>query len=362
MKPSIDQFCIPATGSLLRAIACMDMNNKGFVLAVDEKKRFLDTVTDSDLRRAVLTALDMEMSVGEFLADRKIFDHRKPITASLGADKSTLVRLMQTHSARQIPLLNADKCVVDIAFRNDLLPGTEHALQAVIMAGGYGTRLGPLTVDMPKPMLPIGNQPLLERLIVQLRRSGIRRIHVSTHCNPEKITDHFGDGSSFGVELRYVSEDTPLGTAGALGLIKETQDPFLVVNGDILTDLDFRAMAVYHQDHGADLTVAVRQHGVRVPYGVIENDGVAVINIVEKPSMNFLINAGIYLLSPSATCIVRAGMRLDMPDVIQLLLEENKKVVSFPIREYWIDIGHPADYEQAKQDISGSIKLQDDGG
>ena len=157
-------------------------------------------------------------------------------------------------------------------------------LQAVVMAGGQGLRLRPLTEDIPKPMLPVGERPLLEHIVGQLRESGIRRVNVTTHYKPEKIKDHFGDGQEFGVEMSYVSEGRPLGTAGALGLMDRPQEPVLVMNGDILTQVDFRSMLAYHQEHAADMTVAVRQYDLEVPYGVVESNGVYVQRLQEKPT------------------------------------------------------------------------------
>src|ERR1044072_3325114 len=171
-------------------------------------------------------------------------------------------------------------------------------MRAVIMAGGYGTRLLPLTDQIPKPMLPVGDRPLLEIIVDQLKEAGIRQVNVATHYKSEAISDHFKNGEDFGVDIRYVKEDQPLGTAGALSLLEESDEPLLVINGDILTRVDFHAMLNFHREHAADLTVAVRQYEFRVPYGVIDTDGVAVTGISEKPMVRQFINAGIYLLNP----------------------------------------------------------------
>jgi len=187
--------------------------------------------------------------------------------------------------------------------------------------------------------------------IEQLREGGIRQINITTHYKAEKIVDHFGDGSDFGVRINYVNEDRPLGTAGALGLMEKPNSLLLVINGDILTQMNFRAMLSYHQEHKADLTVAVRKYDLKVPYGVIENKGAFVQKLVEKPSLSFFVNAGIYLLEPSVYRYVPNGQHFDMTDLIQRLLEAKRPVASFPIVEYWLDIGQPADYDQAEKDI-----------
>ena len=224
-----------------------------------------------------------------------------------------------------------------------------------MMAGGFGTRLRPLTEDLPKPMLPLGSRPLLELIVEQLRDAGIRRLNVATHYKGEVISEHFKDGQDFGVDIRYVKENQPLGTVGALSLLEESDEPLLVINGDILTRVDFRAMHNFHREHGADLTIAVRQYDMRVPYGVVDTDGVAVRGISEKPVLKQFINAGIYLLSPTVKRMIPNGEPYDIPDLIQLLLKEGRTVVSFPVREYWLDIGEAGQYDQAQSDIANGV-------
>ena len=185
----------------------------------------------------------------------------------------------------------------------------------------------------------------------QLRDAGIRRVAITTHHLADQITGHFGDGHAYGVDLEYVSEDQPLGTAGALRLVKESEQPLLVINGDILTGVRYDLMLDYHRRHGADLTVGVRPCELVLPYGVIECRGAQVTSIREKPRSQFLINAGVYLVEPSARDLIPAGRRSDMTDLIGRLLEAGRSVVSFPIIEYWLDIGQPADYEQAHADL-----------
>jgi dTDP-glucose pyrophosphorylase/CBS domain-containing protein len=344
-------FCVFKESLIRQAITCIDQNSKGVALIIDDQGHLIGTITDGDIRRAILDGVKLDAPVSEMLALKKDPSYLKPITAPLGMHRSALMQLMKVHLVRQIPLLDECGRVAGLMVLDDLLPERSLPLQAVIMAGGYGTRLRPLTEDMPKPMLPVGDRPLLERMIDQLRESGIYKINISTHYKPEKITQHFGDGSKFGVQLNYVSEPLPLGTAGALAALKDIEDPLLVINGDILTGVDFRAMMIYHQEHQADLTVAVRQYDIQVPYGVIECDGPLVKKIEEKPLYNFFINAGMYLLNSQVCNYIPAGKHFDMTDLIQTLMDRDRKVISFPIREYWLDIGQTADYEQAQKDI-----------
>lgn len=338
-------------GTIREAIITIDRNARGIVLVTDEALRLLGTVTDGDVRRVILAGVDLDSEVGVLLARKADSSYARPVVAPAGAGRAQLLALMQERSVHQIPLLDEQGCVVGLATLDDLLPGQGSAVQAVIMAGGFGKRLFPLTADLPKPMLPVGGRPLLERTIDQLRIAGIKQVNITTHYLAEKITEYFGDGSAFGVQLSYVAEDRPLGTAGALGLIAAPTEPVLVINGDILTNVDFRAMLAFHREQHADLTVAVRQYEVRIPYGVVESDGPYVKRIREKPQHSFLVNGGIYLLEPSVYDYIPPGERFDMPDLIQALLDRGRPVVSFPIVEYWLDIGQVADYERAEEDI-----------
>jgi NDP-sugar pyrophosphorylase family protein len=261
--------------------------------------------------------------------------------------------MMNELSIRQIPIVDTDKRVVDMAFLSDLVKDYELPLRAVIMAGGYGTRLRPLTDDTPKPMLPVGGRPILQHTIEQLKKSGVRRVDVTTHYKADVISDHFGDGHDFGLQMEYIHENSPLGTAGALREVDGWTEPLLVINGDILTEVNFRALLDYHREHKALLTVGVRQYQVQVPYGVVECEGPSITCISEKPKLSFLVNAGIYLLDPRVRSFIPNNQRCDMTDLILRLVQEKCAVVSFPIVEYWLDVGSLVDYEQAQRDANG---------
>jgi dTDP-glucose pyrophosphorylase len=334
-----------------QAIICIDKNRKGIVLVTDKERRLLGTITDGDVRRAMLSGYGLDVPVSQLLARKNTSPYPQPVTAPIETERATLLELMQERVVQQIPLLDTEGRVVDLVTLDDLLPNRVQPLQAVIMAGGFGTRLHPLTENVPKPMLPVGGQPLMELTIKQLRQAGIRQVNITTHYMPEKITEHFGDGHDFGVDLNYVNENSPLGTAGALGLMEAPNEPLLVINGDILTQVDFRAMLVYHQEHKAVATVAVRKYDLNVPYGVVESDGALVQGLVEKPLLKFFVNAGIYLLEPIVHNYIPKDQRFDMPELIQRLLDEKQTVASFPVFEYWLDVGQHTDYVQAQEDV-----------
>jgi dTDP-glucose pyrophosphorylase len=332
-------------------MACIDRNAKGIALVVDNEGYLIATVTDGDIRRAVLAGIDLDQSIQELLKQRESKSRIQAITAPVETSDVELIRLMNEHSIRHIPLLDGSRRVVDVVLLSELIKEYDLPLSAVVMAGGYGTRLHPLTESVPKPMLPVGDRPLLELVIEQLRQAGIRRVNLTTHYKGDIISEHFGDGKDFGMEISYVKEDHPLGTAGALSLLDTSDVPLLVINGDILTQIDFRAMLNFHWEHEADMTVGVKQYEFRVPYGVIETDGVAVIGISEKPLVQHFINAGIYLINPEVCRYVPTGQPFDIPDLISQLVADGRLVISFPIVEYWLDIGSDVDYEEAQKAV-----------
>jgi dTDP-glucose pyrophosphorylase len=348
----LEPLWLPAGSSLREAMACIDSNRTGIALVVDGERRLLGTVTDGDLRRAMLADLDLAEPVTALLERQRELERGRPVplTAPAATPGAELVALMRRYEVRQIPLVDDEGRVVDLALLSELIGTEGPPLRAVVMAGGYGTRLARLTEETPKPMLPVGDRPLLELIVERLRDAGIRHVNLTTHYRAETIASHFGDGSEFGVEIEYVSERTPLGTAGALGLL-QADGPLLVMNGDILTRVDFRALHLYHQEHDADLTVAVRPYELRVPYGLVELEAAAVTAVTEKPLVRGFVNAGIYLLEPEVCGLVAPGEPLEMPQLIELALAGGRRVVGFPLREYWLDIGRLADYEQALADV-----------
>jgi dTDP-glucose pyrophosphorylase len=357
MTINLSDLCITADKSVRQAMESIGRNRKGIVLIVDEGRRLIGTITDGDVRRAILDGKDLDTTVSELLKRKSNTPYPEAVTAPVGTQHAALIRLMQERFVRQVPLLDPDGRVTGLVTLDEVVPSQILPLRAVIMAGGFGTRLHPLTEDLPKPMLPVGGRPLMEVIINQLHQAGIRKISVATHYMSEKILNYFGDGSKYGVELNYVKEDSPLGTAGAIGLMEATQERQLIINGDILTCINFRALLAYHEEHEADLTVAVRKYDMNMPFGVIESDGVFVRGLVEKPVYSLFVNAGIYLMEPRVRNYIPKNQCFDMTELINCLLGAGRPVVSFPILEYWLDIGNHHDYEQSKKDFSeGKLK------
>ena len=352
MYTDLTTLSVAPESSIPEALAQMDKSGAGIVLVVGEDGKLLGTVTDGDIRRGILANMSFDAPVGKLLDQKAGSSYAQPIVETIGADATAMLRTLRRHRIRHLPLVDLEQRVVGLVTLDEFVSRETPPLQAVVMAGGYGTRLRPLTDELPKSMLPVGGRPLLELIIEQLRQSGISRVNLTTHYRKDVIAQHFGDGHGFGVDIQYVEEDQPLGTAGALSLLETTDSPILVINGDILTRIDFRNMLDFHREHEADMSVAIRPEEFRLPYGVVTTDGVTITGISEKPVVKHLINAGIYLLNPSVCRYIPAGQPYDMPELIENLVKDGRRVVGFPVGEYWIDIGKAEDYQRACDDVA----------
>jgi dTDP-glucose pyrophosphorylase len=338
---------IPPQATIAEALRRLEIAGTGALLVCEPDGRLYGLLTDGDIRRAILGNVPLSTGCGTVASTQ-------PLLGRPDLTPAQALELMDTGRAfvlNQLPLVDERGVAAGLLLRSDLANRERLEMSAVIMAGGFGTRLLPLTERTPKPMLPVGDRPLLERTINQMRRSGIHQVVVSTHYLADQITNHLGNGQAHGVDISYLSEDQPLGTAGALRLLGRRPEPLLVINGDILTGLRYEEMLAYHREQSAEITIGVRQCDIEVPYGVIDCEGAAVRGIREKPHMSFLINAGVYLLEPSVYQDIPEGRRFDMTDLIQRLLDQGRRVACFPIVDYWLDIGQPADYAQAQADV-----------
>jgi dTDP-glucose pyrophosphorylase/predicted transcriptional regulator len=344
----LEMVTLLPSASIAEAIAQLDRAGTGALVLCSADRMLVGLLTDGDIRRAILRDVSLETPCEKVA-------RLEPVTIGTSLSATEALGLMVKNDINHLPVVDAAGCVIRFLVRRNLARRGGTALSAVIMAGGYGKRLLPLTEQLPKPMLPVGDRPLLELTIQQLRRSGIRDISLTTHYLSESIVRHFGDGSAFGVRLTYLKEEYPLGTAGGLKLMKQPGNPFLVINGDIITGVPFQQMLDFHRKHHALLTVGVRKYDVDVPFGVVELDEVYVSRIREKPSFNLFINAGAYLLEPEVCDFIPSGRRFDMTELIQRLIEAGRVVVSFPIMEYWLDIGRHEDYVKAQEDIRNGV-------
>lgn len=335
--------------SLEQAIEVLDKAALRIALVVDEAGVLLGTLTDGDVRRALLRHLSLDMPVHEVM-------NANPKIAGQDWTESRILTVMEQYEVLQLPLVDSDQKIVGLANLHDLLNKHRHDNPVFLMAGGFGTRLRPLTNSCPKPMLKVGDKPILEQILQNFVDAGFHRFYISTHYMPEVIRDYFGNGEQWGVSIKYIHEDEPLGTGGALGLLPhdEIDQPLFMMNGDLLTSLNIHSFLEFHENHNSVATMCVREYEHQVPYGVITSEGAQIKSMVEKPVHKFFVNAGIYLLNPELVKSVKHGMRVDMPTLLEHQIEAGKPVNMFPIHEYWLDIGRMDDFHRAQNEAEGT--------
>lgn len=332
---------------LVEAVRLIEASHRRIAIVVSENGKLLGTLTDGDIRRCLLAGGTLHTMVASAM-------NADPVCAQEGSSSGYLLDLMRNGNIMAVPVVDKDGHFVRLMHRTDLDPneklhGKADFAFAVIMAGGEGMRLRPITEKIPKPMVDIGGMPLLERQIERLAKAGLNRIYLSVNYLSKVIEDHFGDGTCFGLEIRYLREKEKMGTGGALTLLPEKPTgPILVMNGDILTTSDFSSLNAFHSIHSAEITVAAVDYCVNIPFGVVQNSGSKVIGLVEKPSQRFLCNAGIYALAPSVLELLPQVGAFNMTDLIESCLAVGKPVAVFPVHEYWSDIGTPADLDKAR--------------
>lgn len=330
--------------SMQEAIEVLNNSSIKLVTVVDDNECLLGVITDGDIRRAILNFKALDTLVTDIMC-------HNPITAYETESKTFVMALLKKNKLQHIPIVDKKNQLKNIITKDSLLHKSQTSNTVFLMAGGFGTRLQPLTQSCPKPLLKIGKKPILETILDSFCQHGFNRFYISVHYKAQMIKDYFSSGSDFGVDIDYVEETSPLGTAGALSLLPEQLEPVIVMNGDLLTKVDFSELLAYHQEENAAITMCVREYEYQVPYGVINSNKNQVTSIVEKPIERYFVNAGIYVISPQVIKSISFQERLDMPDLINKCLENNEKVSMFPIHEYWLDIGRMSDFERAQSDI-----------
>lgn len=337
--------------TLEKAIKVLDRAALRIVLVVDNQQKLLGTMTDGDLRRALIKHQPLDTAVENVM-------NPQPRVATLDWSRERLRHVMEQQQVLQLPIVDEQYRIIGLESLHELLNQQTQDNPVFLMAGGFGTRLRPLTNDCPKPMLKVGDKPILQVILESFVKAGFHLFYISTHYMPEMIRDHFGDGSQWGVSIQYIHEDEPLGTAGALGLLPkdEIDKPLFVMNGDLLTTLNFQSLLQFHEAHPASATMCVREYEYQVPYGVIESQGHHITSMVEKPLQRFFVNAGIYLLDPVLIQRISHNQRIDMPTVLENEIAGDRKVNMFPIHEYWLDIGRMEEFARAQKDIAGSLQ------
>ena len=330
-------YLLSTDATIRDAIAVLEKNQCSVI--VDSEEYILGTVTDRDIRKALLGQTSLDASVCGIM-------NKSPTILTFPLEPSEIRRKLSKITFEQFPVVDSQQKVVGLHTNRELLQ-VKFSNRVVLMAGGLGSRLAPLTETCPKPLLKVGHQPVLETIIESFLEHGFHRFFISVNFHSEMIENYFQDGRQWDISIEYLREKKPLGTAGSLGLLDEPlEQPLIVMNGDLLTKLNFRSLLEFHEDHDALITMCVRECDFQVPYGVVKLDGSYASTLEEKPVHRFFVNAGIYVISPEILTSIPKNQFYNMTDVINPLLKQ-KKVASFPIHEYWVDIGKIEDFQQA---------------
>ncbi len=346
MKP-IDAIRLSLSSTIRDALQIINNGAMQMAIVTDSEGKLLGTVTDGDIRRGLLNNLSLGDTVETIL-------HTTPTVATLSDTKEDILKKALDKKLHQIPIVDDKYHVFGIQEINDLIKPVTKPNMVVLMVGGLGSRLRPLTEETPKPMLKVGNKPILQTIVEKFAEYGFSEIVLCVNYKSHIIQDYFGDGNAFGVSITYIFEEDRMGTAGALSLLKTLpKDPFFVMNGDLLTNINFDHLCNYHLSQNAMATMCVREYDFQVPYGVVNMDGNNILSIHEKPLHKFYVSAGIYMLNPEAIRFIPHNQFYDMPTLFEALITENQKTISFPIREYWLDIGQMEEYERANQEYAG---------
>lgn len=345
MMTDLKKMTIKADASLREVMSVIDTSGRQIALVIDEHGALVATVTDGDIRRGLLRGLGLETPVAQVM-------HSNPTTVLTGASATSVQQLMRERGVNHIPVVDSVGRLVALAMRDGLTGVEPRDNRVILMAGGLGTRLRPLTDTVPKPMLPVGGKPILELILRNFTEQGFHDFTISLNYKGDMIRDYFGAGTRFNARINYLEEDKQMGTAGALSLLEtRPEKPFIVMNGDLLTAIPFDALIRFHQETNALATMCARDYPMQVPFGVIEVDDTALRRIVEKPTYSYFVNAGIYVLSPEALDYVAADEFLDMPTLFERIMASGERASVFPIREYWMDIGRPEDLDRARAEF-----------
>lgn len=311
------------------------------VLIVGDSGELLGTISDGDIRRGLLRGLDMS-------SPAMSITHRNALVVPRQVDRGTVRQLMIVNKIMQVPIVDDGHRVVGLHFWDEITMPPVRSNLMIIMAGGMGTRLHPHTETCPKPLLPVAGRPMLEHIIERAKIDGFSRFILAIHYLGHMIEQHFGDGTRLGVEIEYLREEIPLGTAGALKLLDpQPESPFIVTNGDVITDIRYGELLDFHVRHNAMATMAVRMHEWQHPFGVVQTQGVDIVGFEEKPIARSHINAGVYALAPEALSYLPTGTPCDMPNLFGFLQADAKRTIAYPMHEPWLDVGRPGDLELA---------------
>ena len=332
--------------TILKAIELIDTSALQIAMVINKSGKLLGTVTDGDIRRAILRGISLDQPVKEIM-------FHEPTVAGNQENRDSIIATMKSKHLRQIPIVDQNGRVIGLDIWDELINTFARDNIVVLMAGGLGTRLGELTKNCPKPLLRVGNKPVLETILESCKEYGFNKYYISVNYRANMLKEYFGDGSRWGIDIKYIEENKRLGTAGALGLLPEAPAlPLIVMNADVLTKINFKHLMDFHEECHSVATMCVREYEFQVPFGVVQVDNHRLTNIQEKPIQRFFVNAGIYVLNPEAISFVPHNDYFDMPSLFNKLLQKEQKTTAFPIHEYWLDIGQVDDFSRANGEYS----------
>lgn len=336
--------CVSADASLHQVIHVLNDAALKIALVVSPEDVLLGTITDGDIRRGLLRGLDMSSPIDSIV-------NREAFVVPPGLPRKAVIHLMRTNKLLQLPIVDVERRLLGLHLWDEIAEVIEKQNLVVIMAGGQGKRLRPHTTSCPKPLLPVAGKPMLQHIIERAKQEGFNRFMIAIHYLGEMIEGYFGDGARLGVRIDYLRETSPLGTAGALSLLNPWPDlPFVVINGDVISDIRHGEILDFHQRHESMATMAVRLHEWQHPFGVVQTNGIEIIGFEEKPVVRSHINAGVYVLCPSALKSMSEGAYCDMPTLFERLQARGQRTVAYPMHEPWLDVGQPDDLAKANRE------------
>jgi len=340
---NIEKIKIAIDTTIKQALKIISEGAFQIAIVVDKKEKLVGTLTDGDIRGGFLKGLNINSPV-------KSIVNKNPIIVKKTETKEKLLKIALSNKIHQIPVVDKNYKVIGIHIIDELITPKDKSNKVVIMAGGRGMRLRPLTKNIPKPMLKVGNKPILQTIVEKFKESGYENFVICVNYKSKIIRNYFGDGKNFGVKIKYIQEKTRMGTAGALSLFqKKPNKPFFVINGDLLTNLDFDKMLDYHIHHDSKATMCVAEYNIELPYGEVKLDDENLISIEEKPAHKVFVNAGVYILNPKCIDLIPKKF-YDMPTLFKKIIKRKIKTISFPLGEYWLDIGRSNDLKKANDE------------
>lgn len=340
------ELLISRDTSISEAIKVIDHSIEQIALVVDEANRLLGTITDGDIRRGALRGIGPNGLAFQIM-------NANPITFTMGQTTGDFRNVIDKKPIHHVPITDNNGVVLGIELIDDIIQTNRPENWVILMAGGKGSRLKPLTDDCPKPLLKIGNKPLMETIIDNFRGYGFQKYFIAVNYMADMVESYFGNGDKWDIDISYLKEKKKMGTAGALSLLPHLPElPIIIMNSDLLTKVNFRQLLQFHNEHGAVATMCVREYSFQVPFGVAKIDNYELIDVDEKPVQSFYVNAGIYVLNPETLDNIKTNDFMDMTNLFKGLRAKGKEISVFPLREYWLDIGRPDDFNKANKEFS----------